>query len=316
MEDDLQRESTQGEVLDELASLRAHSLEDAAEIARLQSEAQESHRIERAQRALIAHLRHDVSEADERLEQVRDRLAGAESELDDLRVIRDALSSPALLQRADLILAADLIPASSHVGGDFFFVGDGPGGAVVAVIGDVVGHGLPAARRAAFARTAFASVAPFSDDPCRLLELVNVALVERIGESADFVTAACVTYHPSSRTLRAAAAGHPPPLRLDSGSELSIPVPGHALGLDAKVGGTAATEQLSPGAGILLYTDGLTEARGKSMRYGIQRAIAALRGQSGATPTALISHLIRDVHIFAGEHLTDDICLVALRTPD
>lgn len=86
MKDDLQRESTQGEV-PELASLRAHGLEDAAEIAQLQSEAQESYRIERAQRALIAHLRHDVSEADETLEQVRDRLVGAESELDDVRAI-------------------------------------------------------------------------------------------------------------------------------------------------------------------------------------------------------------------------------------
>lgn len=316
MEDDLQRESTQGEVLDELASLRAQSLDDAAEIARLQSEAQESHRIERAQRALIAHLRHDVSEADERLEQVRDRLAGAESELDDLRAIRDALSSPALLQRADLTLAADLIPASSHVGGDFFFVGDGPGGAVVAIIGDVVGHGLPAARRAAFARTAFASLTPFSDDPCRLLQLVNVALVERIGESADFVTAACVTYHPSSRTLRAAAAGHPPPLRLDSGSELAIPFTGRALGLDDKVGGIGVTEQLSPGGGVLLYTDGLIEARGESFRYGIERAVEVLRVQTGATPTAVISHLIRDVQAFAGQQLTDDICLMAFRTPD
>lgn len=275
-----------------------------------------SHRIERAQRALIAHLRHDVSEADERLEQVRDRLAGAESELDDLRAIRDALSSPALLQRADLTLAADLIPASSHVGGDFFFVGDAPGGAVVAIIGDAVGHGLPAARRAAFARTAFASLTPFSDDPCRLLQLVNVALVERIGESADFVTAACVTYHPSSRTLRAAAAGHPPPLRLDSGSELMIPFTGRALGLDDKVGGTAVTEQLSPGGGVLLYTDGLIEARGESFRYGIERAVEVLRIQTGATPTAVISHLIRDVQAFAGQQLADDICLMAFRAPD
>lgn len=205
MEDDLQRESTQGEVLDELASLRAQSLEDAAEIARLQSEAQESHRIERAQRALIAHLRHDVSEADERLEQVRDRLAGAESELDDLRAIRDALSSPALLQRADLTLAADLIPASSHVGGDFFFVGDGPGGAVVAIIGDVVGHGLPAARRAAFARTAFASLTPFSDDPCRLLELVTWRW------SSGSARAPTSSPLPASPTTRAAEPCEPPP---------------------------------------------------------------------------------------------------------
>lgn len=114
-------------------------------------------------------------------------------------------------------------------------------------------------------------------------------MTERIGESADFVTAACLTYHPSSRTLRAAAAGHPPPLRLDSGSELTIPYTGRALGVDAKVGRTAVTEQLPPGAGILLYTDGLTEARGESTRYGIERTGEVLRVQTGAAPTAVIA---------------------------
>ena len=324
MEHDLEREASGGEAGDELTSLRAHSLEDAAEIARLESDAGEARRIERSQQALIARLRQDVGETDERLQQVRDRLASAESELNrlasaeselnDLRAIRDALSSPALLQRTDLTLAAELIPASSQVGGDFFFVGDGPGGAVVAIIGDVVGKGLPAARRAAFTRTAFASVAPFADDPCRLLELVNVALVERIGESADFVTAACVTYHPASRTLRAASAGHPPPLRLDLGDELQIATSGRALGLGSTIGCTAVTEQLSPGAGILLYTDGLIEARGAQTRYGINRTVGAIRDQTGTTPIELISHLIRDVQTFAGQELTDDICLIAFRT--
>lgn len=316
MEDDLKREGSEGEAGDELASLRAHSLEDAAEIARLQSDAREAQRFERAQRALIARLRQDAGEADERLQQVSDRLATAESELTDLRAIRDALTSPALLQRADLTLAAELIPVSPQVGGDFFFVGDGPDGAVVAIIGDVVGKGLAAARRAAFTRTAFASVAPFSDDPCRLLELVNVALVERIGESADFVTAASVSYHPGSRTLRAASAGHPPPLRLDRGEEVQIPVSGRALGLADTVGCTAVAEQLAPGAGILLYTDGLTEARGKDTRYGIERVMGGIRNQPGIEPTDLISHLIRDVQSFACEQLTDDICLIALRTRD
>ncbi len=314
MEDDLEREASGSEAGDELASLRAHSLQYAAEMARLQSDAREARRIERSQRALITSLRQDVGETDERLQRVRDRLASAESELNDLRAIRDALSSPALLQRTDLTLAAELIPASSQVGGDFFFVGDGPGGAVVAIIGDVVGKGLPAARRAAFTRTAFASVAPFADDPCRLLELVNVALVERIGESADFVTAVCVTYHPARRTLRAASAGHPPPLRLDLGDELQIATSGRALGLGSTIGCTPVTEQLSPGAGILLYTDGLIEARGARTRYGIKRTVGAIRDQTGTTPTELISHLIRDVQTFAGQELTDDICLIALRT--
>lgn len=95
-----------------------------------------------------------------------------------------------------------------------------------------------------------------------------------------------------------------------------IPFTGRALGLDDKVGGTAVTEQLSPSGGVLLYTDGLIEARGESFRYGIERAVEVLRIQTGATPTAVISHLIRDVQAFAGQQLTDDICLMAFRAPD
>lgn len=132
-------------------------------------------------------------------------------------------------------------------------------------------------------------MAPFSDDPCRLLELVNVATFERIGESADFVTAACVTYDPASGTLRAGSAGHPPPLRLDTGAELRIPGGGRALGLASTVGCTAVTDELAPGEGILLYTDGLIEARGETTRYGVERTAEAIRAGTGATPHDLVS---------------------------
>ena len=87
------------------------------------------------------------------------------------------------------------------------------------VVGDVVGHGLQAARRAAFVRTTFAATAPFSDDPCRLLSWANTALIERAGTSTDFVTAACVTYLPGEQLLRWAYAGHPPAVSLDDGRE-------------------------------------------------------------------------------------------------
>ena len=93
-----------------------------------------------------------------------------------------------------MTLAAEVIPGDPHVGGDFFFVGDGASGTTVMAIGDVAGKGLSAVRRSAFTRTALASAAPFVDDPYRLLRWVNVALVERVGESAEFVTAACMTY--------------------------------------------------------------------------------------------------------------------------
>jgi Stage II sporulation protein E (SpoIIE) len=113
----------------------------------------------------------------------------AEHELQDLRAIRDALTPPELPQRPGLELAAAFLPAAAEqVSGDFYLVAEGPQDSTALDIGDVVGHGLQAGRRAAFVPTTFASTAPFSDDPCRLLSWANTALIERAGISSEFVT--------------------------------------------------------------------------------------------------------------------------------
>ena len=145
---------------------------------------------EHRQDTLIARLRREAAVRDDELSELRLRLEAAEHELEDLRAIRDALTPPELPQRARLGAGRGLrAPAAEQVSGDFYLVAEGPQDSTVLVVGDVVGHGLQAARRAAFVRTAFAATAPFSDDPCRLLSWANTALVERAGTTSEFVTA-------------------------------------------------------------------------------------------------------------------------------
>ena len=241
-------------------------------------------------------------------------LKTAEHELEDLRAIRDALTPPELPQRPGLQLAAAFLPASAErVSGDFYLVAEGPQDSTVLVVGDVVGHGLQAARRAAFVRTTFAATAPFSDDPSRLLSWANTALIERAGTSIDYVTAACVTYHPSERLLRWAYAGHPPALSLDDGRELIAPRQGTPLGLDPDPGGVEGSRRLTPGAGVLLYTDGLTEARHDGELFGLEGVRAALGGPHKPSPTEAIAVLRSRVADFAYGTLTDDLCLLAAR---
>jgi serine phosphatase RsbU (regulator of sigma subunit) len=161
------------------------------------------------QDTLIVRLREEVAARDEDLAALHERLEAAEHELEDLRAIRDALTPPELPQRPGLELAAAFLPAhAERVSGDFYLVAEGPQHSTVMVVGDVVGHGLEAGRRAAFVRTTFAATAPFSDDPCQLLSWANTSLVERAGTGSDFVTAACVTYLPDEQLLRWAYAGH------------------------------------------------------------------------------------------------------------
>src|SRR5215213_194408 len=167
----------------------------------------------------VDHIREVADIQELAMARLRAQLAAAREELGDLRAIRDALTPPELPQLPGMELAASFLPASHRVSGDFYLAAAGPDDTAVLVVGDVVGHGIEAARRAAFVRTAFASTASFTDDPSRLLEWANLALIESAGESEDFVTAACVTYRQSTRCLRWATAGHPPPRWLGSGVE-------------------------------------------------------------------------------------------------
>jgi serine phosphatase RsbU (regulator of sigma subunit) len=262
---------------------------------------------------LIARLRREATIRDVELEALRARLEAAEHELEDLRAIRDALTPFELPQRPGIDLAAAFVPAAERVSGDFYLVAEGPQDSTVLVVGDVVGHGLHAAQRAAFVRTAFASTAPFSDDPRKLLGWANAALVERAGPSFEFITAACVTYLPDNQVLRWAYAGHPPALWLHNGRQLAAPKQGLPLGvIDEPT--YAEGSQLSDGpAGVLLYTDGLTEARRRGEFFGLDRVNGALAELTDPTPSQAVDLLRTRVSEFADGPLNDDLCLLAAR---
>jgi serine phosphatase RsbU (regulator of sigma subunit) len=264
-------------------------------------------------RGLIARLQLEVNAHDGDLAALRERLDLAEDELADLRAIRDALTPPDLPVRPGLDLAAAFLPAAERVSGDFYLVAAGPADTTVLVVGDVVGHGLKSARRAAFVRTAFVATAPFSDDPTRLLSWVNTALIERAGTTSQFVTAACVTYRPSRRRLRWAYAGHPPALWLDDGTELLAPTQGIPLGITADLECLEASHQPEIGAGVLLYTDGLTEARRDGQLLGLETITETLAGLSNASPAEVILTLRQLADDYAAGVLTDDLCLLSAR---
>jgi serine phosphatase RsbU (regulator of sigma subunit) len=273
----------------------------------------ETHEREQRQDALIARLRLEAGVRDDDLAVLRERLGAAEHELEDLRAIRDALTPPELPERPGVELAAAFLPAAERVSGDFYLVAEGPQDSTVLVVGDVVGHGLVAARRAAFTRTTFAATAPFSDDPCRLLNWANTALIERARDSVDYVTAACVTYLPRERRLRWAYAGHPPALWLDDPRELIATQQGTPLGLGPEPGCVEGSCRSATSAGMLLYTDGLTEARRGMSFFGLDGVTTALRSLQRPSANEAVDVLRARVAEFATNAPTDDLCLLAAR---
>jgi serine phosphatase RsbU (regulator of sigma subunit) len=215
------------------------------------------------------------------------------------------------------------------VGGDFYLVAEGPDDATIVVVGDVVGKGIEAARRATFVRAALATFADFTDDPCRLLEMANSVLIERAGTSSNFVTAVCATHRPGDTVVRWAIAGHPPPLRLDDGVPLEGARPSVPLGIDIELRCELAVDQLEPGHGIVLFTDGLIEARsrdggGNGSRgsvgelasppmLGVEGVEGVLARHRGETPAQVVEALRVAAMVASDGVLADDLCIVALR---
>jgi serine phosphatase RsbU (regulator of sigma subunit) len=149
-----------------------------------------------------------------------------------------------------------------------------------------------------------------SEDPGRQVSLL---LIERAGISSEFVTAACVTYLPNEQLLRWAYAGHPPTLWIDDGRELVAPRQGDLLGVRADLSCVEGSRRSAAGAGVLLYTDGLTEARHDGKQFGLDGVSAALGGLHRPSPTEAIAILRARVADFAYGTLTDDLCLLAAR---
>ena len=152
--------------------------------------------------------------------------------LAELESLRQALTPSDVPVRPHLQFATAFTPADGLVAGDFYLVVPGPAGTTTVVVGDVVGHGLEAARCAAFVRSAFATYARFTGDPAQLLQLANAALVEHGDDGAQFVTAVCLNIcPPPGREILWAAAGHDAPWQLNTALPLSGGRAGAPLGV-------------------------------------------------------------------------------------
>jgi serine phosphatase RsbU (regulator of sigma subunit) len=247
------------------------------------------------------------------VEEQRARLA-------ELEALRSALTPAEVPPTPGLAVATAFVPAEGEVAGDFFLVVEGPGGCTTVVVGDVVGHGLVAARSAAFLRATLATFAHFTGDPAELLRLADTALREGGPAAPSFVTAVCLIIDGTAdRQVRWAAAGHPAPWFLDTGASLGEGKAGPPLGVG--LGELALEVGRAPlGSGVLAFTDGLTEGRPARRRpgdrielYGEERARRVVLDQQGAPADEVVAALVSSVGAFACGALADDLCLVAVR---
>lgn len=200
------------------------------------------------------------------------------------------------------------------VGGDFYDViprGDG----WVMVIGDVCGRGAEAAALTGLARHTIRAQAQHLEHPSEIMLALHDAIVAEVGtDSARFVTAGCVVFG-ADGTVRAAFAGHPPGLiaRRAGGVE-EVPVTGPLLGLLDSPKITDAEAQLEPGDALVLYTDGVIEARREHELFGEERLTALLEtvGPRGLSADAIADAIHEATVEYAGS-TEDDLAILVLR---
>ena len=208
-------------------------------------------------------------------------------------------------------------PAASvaEVGGDFYDVFEVSPGLVGIVVGDVSGKGLEAARVTTLARDGIRAYAYAGRDPGRVLDQVN-ALLHRSLEVGMFATAFFGMLDVATGRLDYAVAGHPPAVVRKGRTLRCRSLPSGRAGVLGAFMPTSFERRrttLDAGDVLVLYTDGVTEARRSRELFGERRLLRALRGLHDVDLAALPEALLERVLAFSGGSLRDDTVIVALR---
>lgn len=210
---------------------------------------------------------------------------------------------------------------SALIGGDFYDVhaSEDPAAETVVVLGDVCGKGLEAAVLTGKIRNTLAALLPMADDHQRVLSLLNGALLSSAHTRFATLVLASVVRAGTGVRLRLTSAGHPPPLivRADATVE-EVQTRGMLVGALPEIEVATIKAELAPGETCLLYTDGVTEARGGPLgdeMFGERRLRESLTDCAGMLAEAVVERIQMLATQWAGSGGTDDMALVAITAP-
>jgi sigma-B regulation protein RsbU (phosphoserine phosphatase) len=200
------------------------------------------------------------------------------------------------------------------VGGDYCdLVIDERNGKTFFVFGDASGKGVAASMLTAQLHTLFRTLHALDLPLDQLIARANRIFCETM-LSGHFATLVCGRASTAGR-IELANAGHCPPLLLRAGQQDLLEATGVPLGLFATAKYGIQVIELAPGDSLLLYTDGLTEARNaEGSEYGSERFARFAGAHSDLSPEHLVGQCLTDLAGFqAGTRPTDDLTLMALR---
>lgn len=210
---------------------------------------------------------------------------------------------------------------SETTGGDYFDYIPAAGGAesqaIGLTVGDVTGHGLPAALLMTTARALLRQRASMSGGPAEVMADVNRQLSGDVDQTGRFMTLFYAVLDPQTRELRWARAGHDPGLLYSPDTDDFQVLAGQGLPLGT-LSDWEFEEQhllLKQGQLLCLATDGLFEAENpQKERYGKQRLQHLLRVNAAEHPETILQNVLKDLQTFRGnDSFDDDVTLLLLK---
>jgi PAS domain S-box-containing protein len=273
--------------------------------------------------------RRRLSETDRQLAEELGRRAGVAVE--NARIHHERSHVATTLQRSLLPPRLPVVPGLSlaarfraageanQVGGDFYDLVP-MGGGWLLVIGDVTGKGPDAAATTSLARYTIRTAAMYESEPVAIMRRLNEALLAH-DEQRQMCTAACLHVKPGGAgepvSVDVVCAGHPPPYLVRPAGDLDeLCRPGPLLGAFHRARWEPVRLELEAGDGIVLYTDGVTDARGEDGRFGHERLEAVLREVAGLSADAIAEALDTTLINFQHGPQRDDVALLVLRAGD
>jgi sigma-B regulation protein RsbU (phosphoserine phosphatase) len=238
------------------------------------------------------------------------------------RALQRTLLPPALPDVPGLQVAAAYHTASpDEVGGDFYDLFPLDDGRWAFFLGDVCGKGADAAALTSLTRYTLRAAAIYDPEPCTALANLDAVLKgEYQGSDPRYCTAVFGVLQPlpdGSYSVTLAGGGHPSALalRADGSVQAISTAGGQLIGMLPSPQFVQTTARLFPGECLLLYTDGLTEARTSDGRMldedGLTRHLIATAPRTADQLLQAVEELLACL----GEGVTDDTALLALSVP-
>ena len=233
------------------------------------------------------------------------------------RTLQASFLPPAILPLPGLDVAGAYRPAGdgSEVGGDFYDVFETGNGASAVVLGDVCGKGPPAAALTALARYTVRAEALRARRPSTVLAALHGALVRYHPEHC--CTAVLLFLEPADNGFRltVASGGHHLPLRLSGGCLETLGENGAMLGILDQPVLSDTTVGMKPGDIVVLFTDGVTEARRGSDFFDDERLHAAITDAAGLDAQGIADGIVATALEFQGGYARDDMAVLVIKVP-